>query len=219
MAPPPDAPDDEAVRLELAADDSTVTGLDAANEALSTYGTRTWPIDLTAAPDAIRALLRRPTLTEAETIQVRDHFLLPRAGLLELIASAGRTPSVPGGGEMSTLDVVNDVRYPQLYLVEPGVDYSRFDRLHENSADDGTVLDETMSLLSGGTIRLVQRLPDGSEATLSLRCVGDTTGWLVNYGGLPHIGSFTGAAAGSKILVQAIGPARWQARYVDEPSS
>ena len=98
-------------------------------------------------------------------------------------------------------------------MVEAGVDYSRFDRFHENSADDGTTLDEVMSILSGGGVRLIQRLADGTEATLTVSCAGDTTGWLLSYGGQPHIGSFTGAQPGTKILVQAFGPARWQARY------
>ena len=207
--------DVDAIRLELTADGSSVTGAAAANDALAGFGTRVWPVDLTAAADDVRDLLRRPGLSPEETGRVRDAFLLPRARLLELMAAVGRHPSVPGGGELSTLDVVNDVRYPQLFIVEPGVDYSRFDRLHENVADDGTVLDETMTILAGGPIRLVQRLADGSEATLLLHAVGETTGWVVTYGGLPHIGSFTGAAPGSKILVQAIGPAHWQAHYVD----
>jgi hypothetical protein len=206
---------DDGIHLELTADGSGATGAAAANDALARFGTRVWPVDLTAAPDEVRDLLSRPALTGEETARVRDAFSLPRARLLELMAAVGRHPSVPGGGELSTLDVVNDVRYPQLFVIEPDVDYSRFDRLHENVADDGTVLDETMTVLIGGPVRLVQRLADGAEATLSLHAVDAITGWVVTYGGLPHIGSFTGAAPGSKILVQAIGPARWQAHYVD----
>lgn len=211
--PPKNIPTGDGVRLDLQAG-CTVTGAAAANAALAAFGTRLWPIDLTTAPDDVRSLLRRPELTAAESALVRDTFLLSRARLLEVIAAAGRTPTVPGGGELSTLDVANDVVYPQLYIIEPDVDYSRFDCLHENTDDDGTSVDEVMSILSGRAVRLVQRLPDGTEATLHLSCVGDGAGWLVSYGGHPHIGSFTGAEPGTKVLVQAIGPARWQARYV-----
>jgi len=203
---------DEGVVVDLA-DGSHAVGADAANHALGPFGTKVWPIDLASTGADVRALLGLPRLTAAQNDRVRDAFLMSRQRLLEVMSEAGRQPSIPGGGELSTLDVVNDVRYPQLYVVDPTVDYGRFDRLHENVADDGTVLDETMALIWGGPIRLVQRLADGSLATLLLRVVEDS-GWLVSYGGLPHIGSLSGAAPGSKVLVQAIGPARWQARYV-----
>lgn len=214
QAPPEDLLAGGGVRLDLSAEGRTVTGAAAANVALAAFGTRLWPIDLTVAPDGVRRLLRRPELTAAEAARVRDAFLLPRTRLLEMIAAAGRTPTVPGGGELSTLDVANGAVYPQLYVVEPDVDYGRFDRLHENKADDGTSIDEIMSILSGGGVRLVQRLPDGTGSTLHLSCVGDDSGWLVSYGGHAHIGSFTGAEPGTKVLVQATGPARWQARHV-----
>ena len=212
--PPEAAPTGDGVHLDLQANGCTVTGAAAANAALAAFGTRLWPIDLATAPDDVRSRLRQPELTAAESALVRDTFLLSRARLLEIIAASGRTPTVPEGGELSTLDVANDVVYPQLYIVEPGVDYSRFDRLHENAADDGTNVDEVMLILSGGSIRLVQRLPDATEATLHLSCISNDMGWLVSYGGHPHIGSFTCAEPGTKVLVQAIGPARWRAHYI-----
>ena len=46
------------------------------------------------------------------------------------------------------------------------------------------------------------------EFTVTFDCVGDERGWMVTYdGGRPHIGSFTGAEPGTKILVQVMGPA------------
>ena len=205
----------DGISLELKPSGRTVLGAEAANEALATFGTGLWPIDLTAASDDVRVLLSRPKLTSAEVAIVREAFLLPRERLLEVIVASGREPSVPDGGELSTLDVANNVTYPQLYIVEAGVDYSRFDRLHQNQADDGTELDEVLSILSGSGVRLIQRLPDGNEATLQVDCVDGQTGWLLSYGGHPHIGSFTGASPGTKALVQAIGPVRWQARYTE----
>lgn len=206
----------DGIRLELKPSGPSLTGQEAANEALAAFGTRLWPIDLTITSREVRTLLSRPELTAAEAVILREAFLLPRERLLQIIAESGRKPSVPGGGALSTLDVANNVLYPQLYIVEADVDYSRFDRLHQNKADDGTDLDEVLSILSGEGFRLIQRGPDGIEAILHVDCVDDHTGWLLSYGAHPHIGSFTGASPGTKVLVQAIGPERWQPHYMHD---
>jgi hypothetical protein len=41
--------------------------------------------------------------------------------------------------------------YPQLYVVEAGSDYRRFDRLHTNTADDGIGVDEIGVLWGAGS--------------------------------------------------------------------
>ncbi len=143
----------EGIRLEFARARPMITDLTEINTTLHPIGFRARPIDLTAAPEALRPLLALPTLTDADVATVREHFLLSQQQLLELIEEAGRTPQVPGGGEMTTLDATNGVTYPQLYLVGAGVDYSRFDRFHINSAAGGPGTDEVMQILSGGGIR------------------------------------------------------------------
>ena len=60
--------------------------------------------------------------------------------------------------------------YPQLYLAKAGVDYSRFDRFHINTADDGTGVDEIGQLFYGGGIRILQRRPGLGVASLHLAC-------------------------------------------------
>ncbi len=91
--------------------------------------------------------------------------------------------------------------------------YSRFDRFHVNAADDGTGIDEVMQILSGGGIVIVQRLRNAGVLTLHL----DSPGWIVTYDGNNwHIGSLTKAEPGTKVLVQAIGPARWRMRYEED---
>jgi poly(3-hydroxybutyrate) depolymerase len=67
---PNGAPTADGVRLDLQPDGRTVTGAAAANAALAAFGTRLWPIDLAAAPDDVRSLLRRPELTAAESALV-----------------------------------------------------------------------------------------------------------------------------------------------------
>ena len=201
-------------RLEFSNGRAPLTNLADINAALLPVGARLWPVELGGVPDDVRELLGKPGLSEEEAATVRDHFLLPRERLLELIEQAGRAPQVPGGGEMSTLDATNDVRYPQLYIVEAGTDYTRFDRFHTNTSSEGPGIDEIMQVLSGGGFRVLQRPPGEEPYTLHVDCVADEYGWILTYdGAYPHIGSLSGGRPGTKLLVQAIGPARWEMRY------
>ena len=183
-----------------------LTTLPEINAALTRYGGKLWPIDLTTVPAGVAALLQQETLTAAESSTVLDHFLLSREELLRLIGEARQKPQVSGGGEMETFDGSNRIRYPQLYLVGAGIDYSRFDRFHVNAAADGTGVDEILQLLSGGKVRVLLQIKNEELITLSL-AADNSTGWIVTYdGGHPHIGSLTGAKPGTKLLVQVIGP-------------
>lgn len=141
---------EEGIRLEFSSGRPPVTDLADINEALGPVGSRIWPLELRSAPIAVQQMLNQPTLNDAEVASVREHFLLSRERMLEIIAEAGRTAQAPGGGEMSTLDSTNGVAYPQLYIVEAGVDYTRFDRFHINTTSDGPGVDEVMQVLSGG---------------------------------------------------------------------
>jgi hypothetical protein len=205
------------IRLEFSNGRPTITDVADINRLLATYGSRIWPLDLRGVPEPVRQLLHQPTLNAAESTQVREHFLLSRERLLEIIRQAGRTPQVPGGGNMSTLDSTHDILYPQLYIAEPGVDYSRFDRFHVNVSGDGTGVDEVAQLLTGGGLRVLQQLPDQGVVTLNIDCIGDETGWIVTYdGAIPHVGSISTGQPGMKILVQVIGPAQWEMKYIDQ---
>jgi hypothetical protein len=205
------------IRLEFASGRPAVTALAEINETLHPIGFGAWPLDVSAAPVAIRELIAHPTLTDTELASVRDHFLLSRERMLEIIRGAGRQPQVGGGGEMSTFDATNGVTYPQLYIVEAGADYTRFDHFHVNATSDGAGLDEVMQILCGGGIRVLQHLPGEGVFTVTLDCASEGQGWIVTYdGGRPHIGSFTGAEPGTKIVVEAIGPPRWEVKYVDD---
>ena len=181
---------------------------------MADVGGGVWPLDLSGTPADIRRLLDQPTVTAAEEERLKAYFLLSRERLLQIIGDAGRKPHVPGGGALSTTVVSHGYSYPQLWAVQGGIDYSRFDRFHVNVADDGTGVDEVLQILSGRGIVIRQRLRSGAALTLTLDCPGDSAGWLVTYdGGNPHIGSLSSAAPGTKALVQAIGPERWDIRY------
>ena len=204
-------PTGKGIRLEFSDERPDVTALADINDALSSIGSRMWPLDLQQAPADIQKLLLQPTLTTAEAARVNAHFLLPRERLLEVIGRAGRIPHVAGGGTLTTVVSTHRYSYPQLYVVrENDDDYSRFDRFHVNVADDGTAVDEVLQLLSGGGIVILQRVRN--ERVLSLHL--DSPGWLVTYnGGNPHIGSLSQAEPGTKVIVQIIGPPLWKMRY------
>jgi hypothetical protein len=206
-----------SIRLDFAGGRPAVTALAEINETLHPIGFGAWPLDAGPARPDIQDLLTRPALTDAERASALDYVLLSRDRLVEIIEGAGRQPQVAGGGEMSTFDTTNSVTYPQLYIVEAGADYTRFDTFHVNATTDGAGLDEVMQILCGGGIRVLQHLADESVFTVTLDCGPGGQGWIVTYdGGRPHIGSFTGAQPGTKIVVQAIGPPRWGVRYVDD---
>ena len=205
--------DSTGLQLEYEDSPRSAATVDEVNAAMAPYGCRVWPLDLSAVPADIRTLLDQKTLSEEEDSRLRNHFFMSRERLLELISEAGRNPQVPGGGEMSTRDATHDIQYPELYLVAPGIDYSRFDKLHRNYAEDGTGVDEILQLVSGAGVRVVQNLPGVGAVTLYLDCLDDQ-GWIVTYSGkYPHIGSLTGATPGTKLLVQILGPPVWTMNY------
>ena len=74
-----------------------------------------------------------------------------------------------------------------------------------------------MQVLSGGGVTVLQRLPDHGVVTLHIDCPADDVGWYITYdGAYRHIGSISKASAGTKVLMQVIGPAHWALRYREE---
>ena len=201
------------LRLEIGGGPA-LAEIEAVNAALAPYGAGVWPLELGRAPPDIRALLARPTLTEDEAGRIKAAFLLSRETLLDTLARAGRAPHVAGGGALESAVANHGYAYPQLFVVEEGADYSRFDRFHVNVADDGTAVDEVMQILAGGGVRILQRLPGEEPSILSLDCPASDRGWTVTYdGAVSHIGSMSAARPGTKALMQVFGPARWTMRY------
>jgi hypothetical protein len=204
------------IRLEFSDRRQPITRLAEVNDVLAATGTRLWPLDLSDIPAAIGGLLRKPRLSPEDQARLRDHFLLPRQRLLEIIRDAGRVPQAENGGSLETFVVNHGYGYPHLYVVEDGVDYSRFDRFHVNVAEDGSSIDEVFQQLCGDGFEVVQRLSDGSEFCATLDCIDTNSGWLGTYSGAdPHQGRVSRARPGTKILVQAIGAPRWSLKYVD----
>jgi len=202
------------IRIKFSGDRPDAYTLAEVNAALAPIGSRIWPLDLSNTPPELSQLLEYPALTEAEIQRLKSHFFLSREQLLEVITGAGRTPCIPGGGALSTLDKTNGVQYPQLYIADPTIDYSRFDRFHVNLADDGTGVDEVGQLIAGSGFKFHHQLDSGEILWIELSCPNKTTGWLTTHrGDAPHIGGFTTASAGTKAVVQVIGPESWNMHY------
>ena len=89
----------------------------------------------------------------------------------------------------------------------------KFARLHVNSADDGTGVDEVMSLVAGGPWTWYFLLADNSVAELRMSRVGSTgPGWRLSYPGLtPHGGHFH--AEDGLVVAYITGPSTWTMRY------
>ena len=189
--------------------------LEEIGDTLARVGAAVWPLDLSGSPQEIKSLLDQESLTTNESQRVLDHFLLSRERLLNVIKAARREPNLFGGGELSTYVTNHDYWYPQMWIAQAGEDYSRFDRLHVNTADDGTGVDEVLQMVAGAGIKIILQQPDQSLVTLELECPDIDSGWTVTYnGGSPHIGSVSSARPGTKLVTQVIGPASWQMRYV-----
>jgi hypothetical protein len=207
----------EGLSLEFSDRRAVPDTLEAINEELQTIGAGIWPLDLSDQPADIRSLLAKPPLDDADAERVMAHFLLPRDRLLEILARAGRTPAVAGGGALTTVVANQGPSYPALHQVQQGVDYSSFDRFHVNAGTDGTGIDEVFQMLSGAGFVIHQRLDGGETFTLKLSCPNERQGWLGTYNGArPHIGSMSSAAVGSKLLVQAFGAPEWATTYTED---
>jgi hypothetical protein len=204
----------DGLSLKFSDDRAVPATIDGVNAELRKIGMGIWPRDLRGQPDEIRSLLAKPKLDEAETERVKEHFLLPMDRLLEIVARAGRSPEVPGGGAINTFVTNHGYGYPQLFQVVEGIDYSRFDRLHVNASADGPGVDEVFQMLGGRGFVIRQRLDAGVMLTVTLDCPDPGRGWLGTYSGArPHVGSVSSAAVGSKFLVQVFGAPQWVMQY------
>lgn len=201
--------------IELTRDGKTVaTDHVAAVRELAGSGVWVGPVDLSSEPDEIRALLANQIPTETETERLSNRFCLSREALLETIALAGRTPHVAGGGALDTYCIETETAYPAFRTIDPAMDFSAFVPFHVNQGGDGTGTDEIGHVLSGNMKYRFQR-PEGIYV-LAMNCVAPELGWRYAFdGAAPHGGLFDTVIAGTKVLVQAIGPDRFHMRYVD----
>jgi hypothetical protein len=128
-----------ATGIGLENDDNQVASesLEDINVALAPVGARICRQDWSGLSDDLKTFLSDPNPSPERVTGAMPYVLQSRERLLETIAAAGREPHVPGGGDLTTFDETNGVRYPQLYVARAGADFSRFDRMHVNTAPMG----------------------------------------------------------------------------------
>lgn len=77
---------------------------------------------------------------------------------------------------MSTFVINHNYAYPRLFVIAPDIDYSRYDRFHVNTSDDGTGADEFMQVLSGEGVTILQRPPNQGVVALHVNTTDQKVG-------------------------------------------
>ncbi|MCM8529124.1 MAG: hypothetical protein NE327_21560, partial [Lentisphaeraceae bacterium] len=91
----------------------------------------------------------------------------------------------------------------------------KFGKLHVNSSEDGTGIDEVMTIVSGGPWTWFFQLPNNVVAKVSLGDVAKTgKAWRLSYPGLVIHGGFFDAEHGL-VVAHAHGPKNFVMRYED----
>jgi hypothetical protein len=208
----------QAAVLRFSDGRASVGDLQAINHALSPIGVRLEAIDL---PPSARSLLvasqSRP-LSEMEKLRILQIFTLSRDDVVALARAAGREPVIAGGGFMATGEV-GVAPYPKVYDLRsmgPGdrlAARDKFARLHVNATDNGTGVDEVMTLVAGGPWTWYFLLDNDVAVELRMSSVSPAgPGWRLLYPGLvPHGGHFN--AESGLCVAYITGPETWKMRY------
>ena len=198
------------------------TGIKNVNAVLSSIGVRVNEIPLPKAAHPILKVSQQRAINPQETKELLSIFALHRGELLEQISQAGREPEAHRGGFLSTSEV-GVAPYPKIYdmkALSPDVMtylQEKFGKLHVNSAENGTGIDEVMSIVSGGPWTWFFLLPDDVIAKLTLGYVAlEGTGWRISYPGLVPHGGYLDPEFGL-VVAHAHGPKNFVMRY-DDPS-
>lgn len=188
------------------------------NTVLHTVGVH---LDEVIIPEEAKTILnisRTKALSPWQQEKILSIFSLNRKALLKQIRQAGRKPAMDNGGSLVTQE--EDVPpYPKIYDLKAMNEQNRIDaqnkfgKLHVNHAENGTGVDEVMTLVSGGPWTWFFLLKDNTVAKLTMsKVTRDGPGWRLSYPGLTPHGAFMDAKDG--ICVAYIhGPKIWQMRY------
>ena len=199
-----------------------IIGIEKANEILHTIGVHISTVNI---PTKARPILKKSesqALSEADKENLLSYFKLSQKQLLEQIKLAGREPTVAGGGVL-TRDKDGHT-YPNVDDMQSADDSIRklilekYGRLHVNSADDGTGIDEVMTVVSGGPYRWGFTLNDGTVIRFQVNKIGGKDKAVrVSYAGLGMHAGIIDAKHGVMISY-AHGPEEFVMRY-DSPKT
>lgn len=209
---------DDGVQLNFSDGRPGLSDLAAVNNVLESVGVRLSRIELPIEARPVLEASAKAPLSDAEKARLLELFSLSRLDVLEQIRAAGRQPSVPGGGSMSSGEV-GVPPYPKVYDLKSMQPQDRlaarnkFGRLHINSTDDGVGVDEVMTLVAGGPWTWYFLLKDNAVVELRMSRVQPADqGWRLSYPGLtPHGGLFH--AEDGLCIAYITGPEVWTMRY------
>lgn len=207
----------DVVSLKFSDGRPDIVGVKNVNEALKDIGVHVVTVDAPKSAQSILAASYERTLTEQEKKSLIKAFELTTPQLLEQVKLAGRQPAVAGGGVMT--EETGTGPYPKVYDMK-ALDAAthkavleKYGRMHVNSADDGTDVDEVMTVVSGGPFRWGFTLKDGSIARFQVEKLnlGDKA-VRVSYHGL---GMHAGIMDSKQGLIVAYGhgPKEFTMRY------
>ena len=172
-------------------------------------------------PEKVKPLLEissKRALTADENKTVSSFFPMDRKSLLEQVKLAGRVPVVAGGGSLGTIEVGN-TPYPKVYDLMSWSPEGQADGLrkygtfHVNSSDDGTGIDEVMTVVAGGSFTWFFVLPDNTMIQLTVKRIGKNDKAVrLSYPGLGIHAGYMNPKDGL-IVAYAHGPKDFVMRY------
>ncbi|MDM6891150.1 hypothetical protein QUG40_21170 [Enterobacter cloacae] len=207
----------DVVSLKFSDGRADVKGVEAVNAVLNPIGINVTTIDIPEAAKPVLKVSENRALTKAEQDLLIKEFYLNQEQLLEQVRLAGRTPAVKGGGVLT--EETGFGPYPKVYDMKAMDEKThkavleKYGRMHVNSADDGTDVDEVMTVVNGGPFRWGFTLKDGSIARFQVEKVGlNDKAVRVSYHGL---GMHAGIMDPKQGLIVAFGhgPKEFTMRY------
>lgn len=207
----------DVVTLKFSDGRADMKGVKAVNAVLNTIGINVTTIDI---PEAAKPVLKASeirTLTTEEHALLIKEFNLTQEQLLEQVILAGRAPAVEGGGVLT--EETGFGPYPKVYDMKALDEEThkavleKYGRMHVNSADDGTDVDEVMTVVNGGPFRWGFTLKDGSIARFQVEKVSrNDKAVRVSYHGLGMHAGIMDARQGL-IVAFGHGPKAFTMRY------
>ncbi|GKW25905.1 hypothetical protein PEC311524_34990 [Pectobacterium carotovorum subsp. carotovorum] len=207
----------DVVSLKFSDGRTDVKGVENVNAVLNPIGINVTTIDIPeAAKSTLKASEHRALAKDEHDLLIKQ-FYLNQEQLLEQVKLAGRTPAVKGGGVLT--EETGFGPYPKVYDMKAMDEKThkavleKYGRMHVNSADDGTDVDEVMTVVNGGPFRWGFTLKDGSIARFQVEKVSlNDLAVRVSYHGL---GMHAGIMDAKQGLIVAFGhgPKEFTMRY------
>ena len=208
----------DGLRLQFSDGRPDALGFENVNAVLKQIGVHG---TLLPIPEKVKPLLEissKRALTADENKTVSSFFPMDRKSLLEQVKLAGRVPVVAGGGSLGTIEVGN-TPYPKVYDLMSWSPEGQADGLrkygtfHVNSSDDGTGIDEVMTVVAGGSFTWFFVLPDNTMIQLTVKRIGKNDKAVrLSYPGLGIHAGYMNPKDGL-IVAYAHGPKDFVMRY------